>query len=283
MNAIYETVTNQIIAELEAGAIPWTKPWKSSGKSIGIMPTNAVTGRSYSGINIPILWHSASSCGYDRHAWLTYRQAQEKGAQVRKGEKATMVVFTKRIVRGEDDERATHSMLKSFFVFNVAQIDGLPQEPVVERPEIERHQGVEAFIKATKADIRHGGDRACYVPSLDFINLPEIWQFKNVESYYATALHEAGHWSGHASRLNRDLTNRFRTRAYAAEELIAELCAAFLCAHLDIKGELRHAGYVQDWISLLRDDKRAFFTASSKASEAANHLRSYSETLEEQA
>src|ERR1019366_6173673 len=139
----------------------------------------------------------------------------------------------------------------------------------------------EAFINATKADIRHGGDRACYVPSLDFINLPELWQFKNVESYYATALHELGHFSGHACRLNRDLTNRFRTKAYAAEELIAELCAAFLCAHLDIKGELRHAGYVGGWISLLREDKRAIFTAASKASQAANHLRSYSETIEE--
>ena len=280
---IYETVTNQIIADLEAGTVSWLRPWKSNPASIGIMPTNAATGRSYSGINIPILWGSASQNKYQRHAWLTYKQAQEKGAQVRKGEKATMVVFTKKMTRGEDEDKKTFSMLKQYFVFNVAQIDGLPEVPVIERPEMERHQAVEAFIEATKARFRFGGDRACYIPSADFINMPEIWQFKTVENFYATELHELTHWSGSDKRLNRDLKNRFGTKAYAAEELIAELGAAFLCAHLNVQGELRHADYIASWITLLKEDQRAIFTAASKASAAADYLRAFSETVEEEA
>jgi antirestriction protein ArdC len=185
------------------------------------------------------------------------------------------------VVKGEDEERSIISMLRTYSVFNVAQIEGLP-EPEAPKPVNVEHEA-QSFIKATSADIRHGGDRACFVPSKDFINLPEVWQFRDVDSYFATALHELGHWSGAKSRLDRDLSGRFRTRSYAAEELIAELAAAFLCAHLGIKGELRHAGYVQDWISLLKDDRRAIFTAASKASQAADYLRGFSERIEEAA
>jgi antirestriction protein ArdC len=135
---------------------------------------------------------------------------------------------------------------------------------------------VTAFIAATKADIRIGGDRACYVPSLDFICLPPEAAFKSREHFLATALHECGHWSGHKSRLDRDLKSRFNEKAYATEELIAELTAAFLCAHLGITGELRHAEYIASWISLLKDDDRAIFTASSRASQAADYLRAFS-------
>ena len=135
----------------------------------------------------------------------------------------------------------------------------------------------EGFIAATKANIRTGGNEALYVPSRDYIRMPQLKAFENVSHYYATLLHECAHWTGHEKRLNRDLKNRFKTRAYAAEELIAELTAAFLCAHLDIQGELRHAGYIDDWISLLKEDDRAVFTAASKASQAANYLKSISE------
>jgi antirestriction protein ArdC len=137
---------------------------------------------------------------------------------------------------------------------------------------------VEAFIAATSADIRQSGDKACFVPALDFINLPPASSFKSIEPFYATALHELGHWSGLKPRLDRDLSARFGTRAYAAEELVAELTAAFLCAHLGITGELRHAGYIENWLDLLRHDDRAMFTAASKASQAADYLRSFSET-----
>ena len=172
-------------------------------------------------------------------------------------------------------------MLRTFTVFNVAQIEDLPDgliEPVDVTPVFDDpHAKTQAFIKATAADIRHGGDRACYVSSRDFISLPPFPAFKTAESYYATSLHELGHWSGAKCRLNRDLSGRFGSRAYAAEELVAELTAAFLCAHLGIVGELRHAGYVDSWLELLRADKRAIFTAASKASQAADYLRSFSE------
>jgi antirestriction protein ArdC len=142
---------------------------------------------------------------------------------------------------------------------------------------------VEAFIAASGADIRMGGNKACYVPSHDFVAMPEKHQFKSLEHYYATALHECAHWSGHEKRLNRDLKNRFDTKAYAAEELVAELSAAFLCAHLGIPGELRHADYIGSWLKILKEDNRAIFTAASKAQQAADYLRAFSEEVAEAA
>ena len=276
---LYQSVTDSIIRELESGAVPWTKPWKA-GKAVGVMPMNAGTGRAYSGINIPILWAAAERHCYPTHGWMTYRQAITAGAQVRGGEKATTVVFTKqlRLKDAETEAERKVGMLRTFAVFNVAQIDGLkPTADIADAVPVNINQNVEAFIGATKAIIRPGGDKACFVPSHDFIALPLVTAFKEPESYYATALHELGHWTGHKSRLDRDLANRFGTRAYAAEELIAELAAAFLCAHLNITGELRHAGYIENWLQLLKEDNRAIFTAASKASQAANYLRAFSE------
>ena len=172
-------------------------------------------------------------------------------------------------------------MLRSYAVFNVAQIDGLPAhvaQPEDVAPPLD--DDVQHFVDATRADIRHGGSRACFVPSLDVIQLPPRSAFVNNESYRATQLHELGHWSGHETRLNRDLKNRFGSRAYAAEELIAELTSAFLCAHLRIVGELRHASYIDTWIALLRQDNRAIFTAASKASQAADFLRSFTADIQ---
>ena len=278
---MYENVTRAIIEEMERGAVPWVRPWKSDRHSVGsVMPVNASTGRSYSGINVPILWASADQHAYPSHAWMTFKQALEHGANVRKGERGTHVVFTKPLVfKGEDEEIEKRSMLREYTVFNIAQVDGFMFAPAPLRSEPERHAAVDAFIAATGATIRHGGDKACFVPALDFVNLPPASSFKSIEPYYATALHELGHWSGAKPRLDRDLSGRFRTRAYAAEELVAEFAAAFLCAHLGIKGELRHAGYIENWLELLRHDDRAIFTAASKASQAADYLRSFSETL----
>lgn len=282
--AVYESVTRSIIVELEQGAAPWVKPWKG-GNRVGIMPANAATGRCYSGINIPILWHAADVCGYPTNAWLTFKQALEKGACVRKGEKGTQVVFTKRLsVKKDDDadEERQISMLRAFTVFNVAQVDGFdaPDSPAAPAPPA---GAADAFATATGADIRHGGDKACFVPFMDFIVLPEPESFESMEHYHATKLHELVHWSGHKSRLDRDLSHRFGTKAYAAEELVAELGAAFLCAHLGVQGQLRHAGYIESWLSLLKEDDRAIFTAASKASQAADYLRSFSEKLEQEA
>jgi antirestriction protein ArdC len=275
ISALYESATNNIIADLEKGVASWVKPW--SGGGVGALPTNAATSRNYSGINIPILWHAGLSKGYPSHGWMTFKQAQGLGATVRAGEKGTHVVFTKKLTVKEEDEEKQRAMLRTYTVFNVAQIDGLQPSQDFKQPEPEtRQDGVTAFIAATKADIRIGGDRACYVPSLDFICLPPEAAFKSREHFLATALHECGHWSGHKSRLDRDLKSRFNEKAYATEELIAELTAAFLCAHLGITGELRHAEYIASWISLLKDDDRAIFTASSRASQAADYLRAFS-------
>jgi antirestriction protein ArdC len=275
---LYQSVTADIIKDLEAGSAPWTKPWRN-GNTGGILPMNAATKRSYNGINIPILWHAQITRGYKTASWMTYKQVSELGAQVRGGENSTHIVFTKQLnVKDKvTDEETKIGMLKAFSVFNVAQIDGLqPFEDIGQSEPETRQDGVTAFIAATKADIRIGGDKACYVPTLDFICLPPEAAFKSREHFLATALHECGHWSGHKSRLDRDLKSRFNEKAYAAEELIAELTAAFLCAHLGITGELRHADYIASWISLLKEDDRAIFTASSRASQAADYLRAFS-------
>lgn len=268
---LYSHVTATIIAELQAGTVPWTRPWKTA-QGGRILPVNAITGRAYSGGNIPILWAAAAFHGFASHQWLTFRQALAGGGHVRKGERATYVVFTKRISVGDDDDAATISMLRTYAVFNLAQIDGLAEaileQPIHPEPLVE----AEAFVEKTGARIVARGDQAAYIPSLDAIRMPPLSAFDGACSYYATLFHELGHWSGHPDRLNRNLTSRFGSRAYAAEELIAELTSAFLCADLGIQGELRHAGYIQDWISLLADDSRAIFTAAAQASKAAKYL-----------
>ena len=283
INQLYQTVTAAIVAELETGAAPWLKPWKTSvANGTSLLPSNAATGRHYHGINIPILWHRASERGYPTHQWLTFNQAKEKGANVRKGEKATQVVFTKklRIKDQETEEERQISMLRGYFVFNVGQVEGLPEQPPTGSTEPtpdERTAQVDRFVCAIRADIRHGGNEACFVPALDYIAMPPFGAFKTTEGYYATGLHELGHWSGHSARLDRNLDARFGTRSYAAEELIAELTSAFLCAHLGNTGELRHAGYLSKWIELLKHDDRAIFTAAAKAQQAADFLRGFSE------
>jgi antirestriction protein ArdC len=282
---LYQSVTADIIKDLEAGTAPWTKPWKN-GNTGGILPMNAATKRGYNGINIPILWHAQITHGYKTASWMTYKQASELGAQVRGGEKSTHIVFTKQlnVKDTETDEEKKIGMLKAYSVFNVAQIDGLePPEDIGQLEPDARQDAVTTFIAATKADIRIGGDQACYIPALDFICLPPESAFESREHFLATSLHECGHWSGHKTRLDRDLKSRFNEKAYAAEELIAELNAAFLCAHLGITGQLRHADYIASWISLLKEDDRAIFTAASQASKAADYLRSFSEVLQEEA
>jgi antirestriction protein ArdC len=282
VNALYERVTNSIIKEMEAGTVPWVKPWKTPRRHGSVMPHNVATGRSYSGINIPLLWGAADANCYISHEWMTFQQARMRDATVRKGEKGTQIVFTKKLLKKEDEDENQVTMLRTYNVFNVAQIDGLPppKEPE-EMPEPIRHERAKAFIQATNAQFKNGGDKACYVPLQDFIAIPYQGFFIHHEAFYAVALHELGHWTGAKTRLDRDLSGRFGTKAYAAEELVAEMTAAFLCAHLDLKGELRHASYISNWIELLREDSRAMFTAASLASKAADYLRSFSEPKEE--
>jgi len=272
--SLYEEMTNRIIAELEKGTIPWIKPWKT------MMPYNAVSQKEYTGVNILLLWNTA----FTQAAWLTYKQAKKLGGHVKQGEKATGIVyastFTKKTV-GESGEETEQEIpfLKWYAVFNIDQCDRLPERlyhrsvPTTDAT----YKQVESLITHIGASIKHGGTKACFVPSLDLICLPDRNDFESIEHYYATSLHEHGHWSGHKSRLNRDLSTRFGDESYAAEELIAELTAAFLSAHLGIPGKLRHAEYIASWLRVLKQDKKAIFTAAHKATEAADHLRFVSE------
>jgi antirestriction protein ArdC len=244
------------------------------------MPINAATHRHYTGINVLILWSARDEHGYPSPQWMTFKRALDKGGYVRKGEKGTLVILAKKLTfnEGDEDERKIF-MHRSFTVFNVAQIEELPKEDVAET--IIPEDAASTFVAATLADIRVGGDMAGYIPSKDYITLPPAAAFKSMESYYATTLHELGHWSGYETRLKRELSTRFGSESYAAEELVAELTSAFLCAELGVQGELRHSGYIDHWIKLLKSDPRVIFTAASKASQAANYLRSLSEARNE--
>lgn len=275
MSSVYAAVTDRIIAELEKGTAPWVKPWHGNG--VGDLPSNGATGRQYNGVNVLLLWEAAFTKGYLRPSWLTYRQAQALSGQVRKGEHGTQIVFagssTKESETGEDEQIR---FLRFHWVFNVAQIDGLPDHMTgipSFRPLDQALVHAEAFIAALGADVRHGGNRAAYAPALDRILMPHREQFASDAHYMATSLHEHGHWTGHSQRLARDLSGRFGDHAYAAEELIAELTAAFLCAELAVPGDLRHPEYIRSWLQVLGSDTRAIFTAAAKATEAANYMR----------
>lgn len=290
---LYRAVTERIIADLERGTAPWVRPWKATGVGLDYLPYNVATGRSYRGVNVLVLWQMAEQRGYPLPRWLTYRQAKGLGGHVRKGERGTTVVFLKPVERDRDsaesdeengDTGRTRSLvLRGYTVFNVAQVAGLAEhfyQLAGLVPEGERCARANAFMEAIPATIRHGGDQACYLPGTDTVQLPAFAAFVRPESYYATAFHELGHWTGHESRLARDLSGRFGERSYAAEELVAELTAAFVCAQLGLEGKEPHADYIQPWLELLKADNRAILTASSKASDAADYLASFSEADE---
>jgi antirestriction protein ArdC len=277
---LYATVSARIVAELERGAAPWIKPWSATPGAN--TPANAVSNRPYSGCNVVLLW-MAQAAGYRAPRFLTFKQALELGGNVRKGEHGTKVYFVKQLQvhdKGADDETATRlvPMLREYTVFNVEQCENLPDSVSTGKPMRVRNPDArdglaDDFLRSTGADVREGHGEACYIPSRDFISMPAFAGFKNADSFYNVAFHELTHWSGHKSRLDRDLKNRFGSKSYAAEELVAELGAAFLCAEFSFDGDVRNAGYIGNWIELLKADKRAFFTACSQASKAADYLR----------
>ncbi|MDZ4759448.1 MAG: zincin-like metallopeptidase domain-containing protein [Alphaproteobacteria bacterium] len=279
---LHDSVTNRIVHELEQGRFPWTQPWASATPTPLGLPQNASTGRSYSGINILLLWEAAMEQNRTSQRWLTFKQALSVGGAVRKGEKGTMVVYADTYIPGAEREKAAASgddprrvgFLKRFSVFHVDQCDSLPFEavgvPIPGRTEIIPH--AEAVIAATGADIRIGGDMAYYAPGPDFIQLPPQEAYFEPINWYRTKLHELGHWTGHVSRLSRDFTGRREGAAYAREELVAELCAAFLCAELGIVPTVRHADYLGAWLDILKADNRAIFQAASLASKAAEFV-----------
>jgi antirestriction protein ArdC len=273
---LYRKITEQIIAELKTGTRPWVKSWSMTpGLNV---PCNAVTGRPYRGVNLLLLWTAR------QHDWqprfLTFKQALEAGGHVRKGEHGHHIVFvTDRVKRESEEDEPTHyRVMKSFTVFNISQCDALPDtltaSPKPPNPD-QRDSLIDEFITATGAKVHEctSSDRAGYNHELDGILLPAFKLFRNRTHYAAVLFHELVHWTGHPSRLDRQLGKRFGARAYAAEELIAELGAAFLCAEFSIDGFVPHAAYIENYLELLQDDPKAIFTAASKAQAAVDFLR----------
>ena len=282
--SLYDDITTKIIAELEAGRVPWVQPWgTAAAKAPLAMPKNASTDRQYTGVNVLILWGAVIEHGFTGQSWLTFRQALSLGGHVRKGEHGTTVVYADRFIPDGEKRRAAETgvdaqaipFLKRFTVFNTDQCDDLPDEIATVAPPplpgmIEPR--VEALIRASGIDFRIGGNRAFYVPSADYVQVPPPAAYVQPIDWHRTALHELGHASGHHSRLNRDLSGAHGSKKYAFEELIAELCAAFSCASLGIVPTVRHADYIGSWLEVLREDNRAIVRAASQASKAADYI-----------
>lgn len=281
---VYTRITGQIVAELEKGVRPWMKPWDAAHVAGPVSRPLRANGKAYGGINIVMLWASAMEQGFTAPIWMTFKQAKELGAHVKKGEKGTLVVYASTITReeaGEEGEAQTREIpfMKGYTVFNVEQIEGLPAhyhaktEPRLN--DQQRIENAESFFAALGADIRHGGNAAYFNPTDDFVQMPPFESFTSAEAYYATRGHEMTHWTRHPSRLDRDFgRKRFGDAGYAMEELVAELGAAFLCADLELTPQIRddHAPYIAGWLQVLKHDKRAIFTAASHAQKAVDFL-----------
>lgn len=295
----YERVTEAIIDMLERGVGNWNRPWTGGGT---LRLPRRVTGEPYRSINIPLLWAAAESGGFSAATWMTLRQANELGGQVRAGQKGSQVVFVGRVERpitkagesatssdGEDelgthsDEAATRSVpyLRLYTVFNVEQIDGLPEkfsEPQAQPRPINpdaRDQVLDAFVDRTGVRLEHGGNRAFYSPDLDFVRMPRFEYFTTAGRYYGTLFHELTHWTGADARTGRGFKHcTFGDKAYAAEELIAELGSAFVCAAVGIEPIVceHHAEYLNSWLTVLRSDNKAIFKAAAAAQKAADYL-----------
>ena len=291
---VYEKVTNRIITDLEQGQLTWLKPWSSGNMEGRIVRPLRHNGLPYSGINVLMLWGAAVECGYGSPFWMTFKQAQELGAHVRKGESGHLVVYANTITKteegenGQDEERKIPFM-KGYTVFNVEQIEGLPAhyaakpEPVIDAAQ--RIDYAEKFFAATGADIRHGGNSAYYSGGTDHVQMPAFEAFRRPEAYYATLAHELTHWTKHSKRLDRDFGRKtWGDEGYAKEELVAELGAAFLCADLALTPEpgTGHAAYIQSWLKVLKEDKRAIFSAAAHAQRAADFLNGFQQQPESQ-
>lgn len=277
---VYTRITAEIVAAIEAGAGQWRMPWHHDGTSI-TRPTNVASGRRYRGINTLALWAAASAAGYAQGLWGTYRQWHGAGAQVRKGEKATTVVLWKELRSNRDEHEGSedapeHRRLfaRAFSIFNVAQVDGYEAKPVAVLPEAERHAHAEAFLANLGIRTVFGGDAAYYRPATDTVHMPPFAQFRDAASFYGTWLHENGHATGAKHRLDRDLSGRFGSAAYAVEEISVEILSGLILADLGIAHHPRpdHAAYVASWLAVLKDDSRAIFTAASKAQQAADWM-----------
>ncbi|MGB3625029.1 MAG: zincin-like metallopeptidase domain-containing protein [Henriciella sp.] len=283
---IYSRITDKIIADLEGGVRPWHQPWNAEHAAGRIVRPLRHNGQPYSGMNVIMLWVEAMEKGYTAPIWMTFRQAKELGGHVRKGERGSLVVYANTMRKTETDEATGEEterdipFMKGYTVFNVEQIEGLPGHyyATAEPPTLEAGQRIEhaeRFLEQTGATVGHGGNRAYYALQPDRIQMPPFEFFESPESYYETRLHETVHWTRHPSRLEREFgRKRFGDEGYAMEELVAEIGSAFLSADLSLTPEVRedHAAYIESWLKVLRDDKRAIFTAASHAQRAADFL-----------
>jgi antirestriction protein ArdC len=282
--SLYEDITNKIIAELEAGCVPWVQPWGTGITTAPLaMPVNATTGRPYSGINVLLLWGAVVSGGFSGQSWLTFRQALTLGGCVRKGERGTTVVYADRFVPEDEKRRAREvgeganaiPFLKRFTVFNTDQCNNLPDGIATAAPPVPTgliDANVQLLIAATGIDFRIGGNRAYYDPAHDYVQVPPPQAYFEAIDWHRTALHELAHATGHRTRLDRDLSGSFGSKSYAFEELVAEISAAFSCASLGVIPTVRHADYVGSWLEVLREDNRAIVRAASKAGKATDWL-----------
>jgi antirestriction protein ArdC len=287
---LYARITDRIVCDLEKGVRTWHAPWNVEHAAGRITRPLRANGIPYQGINVLELWSAAVIAGYAAPIWMTFKQAQELGAHVRKGEHGWQVVYVSKLTRNETDAETGEEnarqipFMRCYTVFNVEQIEGLPAHYyVTHAPKIDpvqRNARAETYFAATGAEVRHSGTRAYYNIGSDFVQLPPFETFRDPESYYATRGHETVHWTRHPSRLAREFgRKRFGDEGYAMEELVAELGAAFLCADLDLTPEVRddHAAYIASWIKVLKNDKRAIFTAASHAQRAVDFLHGLQE------
>ena len=281
---LYSRVTAQIVEDLQKGVRPWTRPWSTDHLAGRISRPLRHNFQPYSGVNVLLLWSQAVAKGYSAPIWMTFRQALELGGHVRKGEQAATVVYANRMTRTESSDQGEAlerevAFLKAYSVFNVEQVEGLPEafhpSPVAPLDPVARNAEADAFFAATGAQIRHGGDRAYYAVGPDHVQMPVFESFIDPQAYYATLAHECTHWTRHPTRLDREFgRQRWGDEGYAREELVAELGAAFLCADLGLELTPRedHAAYIDSWLKVLGDDKRFIFTAASHAQRAADFL-----------
>jgi antirestriction protein ArdC len=293
---VHEQITNRIVDAIETGAGEFKLPWHRPAGSI-TRPVNIQSKKPYRGINVVSLWVEAEIRGYATPVWGTYKQFHEARCQVRKGEKASLVVFYKEIefekdaaeITDGDDPTSSAWLARGYWVFNAEQVDGyeLPGKPPV--AEIKRNEQVESFLDATGIEVRWGGHSAFYRPSEDYIQMPERGLFTGTdtssatEALYSTLLHESVHATGHKSRLDRGFSGKFTTEQRSFEELIAELGAAFLCADLAVTPRLRddHVHYIAHWLEIMKGDKKAIFKAAAAANRAVEFLHGLQPKIEE--
>ncbi|HCL66053.1 MAG TPA: antirestriction protein ArdC [Rhizobium sp.] len=295
---IYARITDCIVAALEKGVRPWIQPWNAGHVQGRITRPLRHNGEPYTGINVLLLWSEAVSRGFSSPTWMTFRQATELGGHVRKGETGSIVVYANRLRKMETAENGDEierdiPYLKAYTVFNIEQINNLPDEFRPSSVEdaganLERIAAVDAFFSATGALIRHGGTKAFYAPDSDAIQMPPIERFRDVASYYATLAHESVHWTGAGHRLDRDLSRYSKNRSERArEELVAELGAVFLSADLGIVPEMEprpdHASYIASWLTVLKNERRFIFSAAAHAQRAVSYLHDLQPMAQQQA